>query len=76
MQNPNTQKVQKNAINFIGTDHNMHIFGVIPFIKLQSKQQLNGEQWWKMRPRTKTCVFGWAVFLCPMKKSKNDHRSG
>ena len=44
MQNPNTQKVQKNAVNFIKTDHNMQMFGVIPFIKLQSKQQLNSEQ--------------------------------
>ena len=32
---PNTWKVQKNAV-FGGTKHDMRIFGVVPFIKLQN----------------------------------------
>ena len=33
-QDPNTEKVQRAL--FIKTKHNMHIFRVIPFIKLQN----------------------------------------
>ena len=52
-QDPNTWKVQGRL--FIRIKHNMPIFRVIPFIKLQNdtyatvKRQLNGEKRWKMR---------------------------
>ena len=32
---PDTWKVQKNAY-FLGQTHNLQIFGVIPFVKLQN----------------------------------------
>ena len=45
---------------FIRTKHNMQIFRVIPFIKLQNdKQQLNGEKW--DGEQIHLSSFGWAM---------------
>ena len=42
----------------------MHIFGVIPFIKLQNdKQQLNGEKQWKIRWRAKLLICFWFSYV-------------
>ena len=53
-----------NAISlFIRIKHNMHIFGVTPFIKLQNdKQKLDGEKQWKIRwrgMRANPFIGGW-----------------
>ena len=58
-------------MSFIRTKHNMRIFGVIPFIKLQydASKPLNGEERRKMRWRAKPVhlfMLGWAMlFSCP-----------
>ena len=43
---------------FIRTKHNIQIFGVIPFIKLQNKVK-----WWKMRWRAKPLIHFWSSYV-------------
>ena len=51
---------------FIRSKHNMQIFRVISFIKLQKDtEQLNSEKWWKMRWKAKTLIcFGLSYVQC------------
>ena len=49
---------------FIRTKHNMRIFGIILFIKLQNDaEQLNGEKRWKMSCRANPFIFFWLSYV-------------
>ena len=69
---PNTEKVQKNIIR---TKHNVQIFRVILFIKLQNDTKItiekHGEKQWKMRWRAHPLICLWLsyiamLFSCPV----------
>ena len=52
-------------MRFIRTNHNMRIFGVIPFIKLQNDTQTTGEQY-DVELRRLYAFDRAVLFLCPV----------